>query len=75
MLKYIIIQPAPHAILNNRNMKKTYEDVTRFDSLDYFEIARVALSNPEISDFVLKQCDITDEEGERLLNQLEEVLN
>lgn len=56
-------------------MTKTYEDVTRFDALDYFEIARLALTNYNIRDFILNELDISDEEGKRLLDQLEEVLS
>lgn len=45
------------------------------DAITYFEIARVALNNPEIRDYVLSQCDISDEEGEHLQNTLNKALN
>ena len=45
------------------------------DLVDYLELARVALTDPEISEHILSQCDIGDAEAVRLAKQLEKVLN
>jgi len=59
----------------NQKTSELFAALNEEQLLTFLEIARVSLTNPKISGFVLDQLDLSDDEGEHLVSKLEQILN
>ena len=54
---------------------KNIKDLTNSEILTFLELARVALNDSEVSEYILSQCDISEDEAKELRETINEVMN